>query len=183
VSTKTILDSTFFAVLMDAREHTPTFSRCENHFEHKHGDLLQNEREHLRAHHDHHQHEANGDDDNSDAEPQLAEPAFNLEEEAANNTRGNALCLLQIKDEGKIPQTVVESIVKNTTQIVDNNVELVKSGVENCLSNAGLQMQDIPGLEDIFDPESPVRKPFDGCNNEASQIQYYKRNFNLVVRH
>ena len=106
-----------------------------------------------------------------------------MEQDADHNTRGNALCLLQIKDEGKIPQTVVESIVKNTTQIVDNNVDFVKSGVENCLINAGLQMHDIPGLEDIFDPESPVRKPFEGCNNKASQLQYYKRNFNLVVRH
>jgi hypothetical protein len=50
----------------------------------------------------------------------------------------------------------VESITKNATTIVDNNVNLVRSGVESCLQNAGLHMHDIPGLEDIFDSESPA---------------------------
>jgi hypothetical protein len=170
------------------RTYTNFFS-LRNHFQRKHGDLLRQESENLPTAiqgDDDDIHEATTDDDsdqNDDNDQQHQAPAeFNLAEEAHRNTRCNALCLLQIKDEGKIPQTVVESIAKNATTIVDNNVDIVRSGVESCLQNAGLQMHDIPGLEDIFDSESPARKPFEGCNNEASQTQYYKRNFNLVVR-
>jgi hypothetical protein len=90
---------------------------------------------------------------------------------------------MQIKEEGKIPQTVADSVVRNTTQIVDNNVELLKSGLERCLNKAGLQKEDIPGVTELFDDASKIRQPFEGCHNEASQLQYYKNNLGLVVRY
>ena len=42
-------------------------------------------------------------------------------------------------------------------------------------------MEDIPGVTGLFDDDSMVRKPFEGCHNEVSQLQNYKNNFGMVV--
>ena len=106
---------------------------------------------------------------------------FNFELGVAQCRRSNVLGLLKIKDEAKVPQTVVDSIVSSTTQVVQNSVDVLHSGVQQCLQNAGLQLGDIPGIADLFDESSSIRKPFEGCNNENSQLQYYKKNLGMVV--
>ena len=64
---------------------------------------------------------------------EIIENPFDLAEEAHKLTRSNALCILQVKDQGKIPQTVVDYMVKNTSQIVENSVDLLKSALKDRL--------------------------------------------------
>lgn len=167
-----------------ARTYTNFFS-LRNHFVRKHSEILNGERQGLPGDLAH-QNNANGYQDgaeNDDNDNALGHQPFNFEREVEVYKKTNVLCLMQIKDEGKIPQTVVDSVVRNTTQIVDNSVELLKSGLEQCLNNAGLRKEDIPGVTELFDDASKIRKPFEGCHNEASQLQYYKNNLGLVVRY
>ena len=109
-------------------------------------------------------------------------PPFDFALEAHNIQKANALCLMQVKDEGKVPQTVVDSFVRNTSQIVENSVNLVKSALSQCLDNAGLQMENIPGINEIFNEESIITTPFGEIQNEAAQLTYYKKTFGMVVR-
>ncbi|XP_028418465.1 uncharacterized protein LOC114543835 [Dendronephthya gigantea] len=41
-------------------------------------------------------------------------------------------------------------------------------------------MDNIPGLKELLDEDNTIRKPFEGCNNEASQLSYCKDNFGMV---
>ena len=88
---------------------------------------------------------------------------------------------MQVKEEGKVPQTVVDSFVRNTSQIVENSVNLVKSALSQCLDNAGLQLENIPCINEIFD-EGIITMPFGEIQNEVAQLAYYKNNFSMVVR-
>ena len=155
-----------------ARTYTNFFS-LRNHFTRKHGAILngeqvQNDGDEPRL----------GDQDEGrngmDDEDAPGHEPFNFEREIEANK--NALCLMQIKDEGKIPQTVVESVIRNTTQIVDNSVDLLKSGLVQCLDNAGLRMEDIPGVSGkmFLAGHLSVLK----CN----QNNFYLRNFLFMIR-
>ena len=106
---------------------------------------------------------------------------FNLEREKVNLSRSNALCLLKFKEKGRVPQTVVDSFVDNATQIAQTSVDLLKSGFPNCLQNAGIDLQTVPGLGDLFDENNQISHPFTGIDKEPLQHKYYKENFNLVV--
>ena len=112
----------------------------------------------------------------------MGNPAFDVATEVKGLVRSNALCLLQIKDEGKIPQTVVDHVVKNTTQVVENTVDLLKSSLTHCFQNAGIDMENIPGVSDLFNENCAIRKPFSRLENESSQLSYYKNNLGPVVR-
>ena len=149
------------------------FYSLKCHFYRKHGDLLRPQ-DHFND-----RGQENLEDDEVDQE--IIEIPFNIEEEVHKHTRSNALCILQVKDEGKIPQTVVDYVVKNTTQIVENTVEIVKSALKDRLKNVGLEMENIPGVTDLFEEDSVIRKPFLHLASETSQTSYYRENFGLVV--
>ena len=169
-----------------SRTYTNYYS-LRNHVYRKHGDLLQNihpvdhnddepldrELEPLEADLEN---GPNGEENEGMGNP------FDVATEVKRLARSNALCLLQIKDEGKIPQTVVDHVVKNTTQVVENTVDLLKSSLTHCLQNAGIDMENIPGVSDLFNENCAIRKPFSRLENESSQLSYYKNNFGLVVR-
>ncbi|XP_028418396.1 uncharacterized protein LOC114543726 [Dendronephthya gigantea] len=123
--------------------------------------------------------EINNEDHNDD-HGDNDDAAFDFDREVEQCRRSNALGILKIKDEAKIPQTVVESIVKSTTQVVNNSVDVIQHGLQQCLQNAGLQIDDIPGIEELFEESSSIREPFKDCHNEASQLKYYKENLGMV---
>lgn len=52
---------------------------------------------------------------------------------AENTRKQNALCLLQLKDKGRVPQTVIDLFVENATQLVRNSVDILKGKVKRTL--------------------------------------------------
>ena len=155
------------------------FYTLRSHFVQKHSAILERERQN----HQPQQAEppANHGDNGANNDEGHGNDGFDFEREVEQCRRSNVLGLLKIKDEAKVPQTVVESIVNSTTQVVENSVDVLHSGVQQCLQNAGLQLDDIPGIAELFKESSSIRKPFQGCHNEASQLQYYKNNLGMVV--
>ena len=70
----------------------------------------------------------------------------------------------------KDPQTVVDHVVKNTTEVVENTVDLLKSSLTHCLQNAGIDMENIPGVGDLFTENCAIRKPVSQLANGSSQL-------------
>lgn len=95
--------------------------------------------------------------------------------------RDNALCLLGFKDKSRVPQTVVDLFVENSTQMVRNSIEIAKSEVKEKLNAAGHTVEDIPGLKEIFEEDSVVMNPLRGMETEQQQHKFYQTYFNLVV--
>ena len=122
-----------------------------------------------------------GEFNGEDGEQNHVEEEFNLEREQINLSRANALCLLKFKEKGCVPQTVVNSFVNNATQIAQTSVDLLRSGVTNCLQKAGIYIDTIPGLNDLFEQDNPISNPFKGIDKEPLQYKYYKEEFSLVV--
>lgn len=106
---------------------------------------------------------------------------FDLNNDKVNLSRANALCVLKSKEKGRVPQTVVDSFVENATQVTQTSIDLLKAGVTNCLQKAGINVETLPGLQDLFDENSLISNPFDGIDKESLQYKYYKEKFNLVV--
>lgn len=111
----------------------------------------------------------------------IAEEPFDIANEGKQLQRASALSILQFKEKGRVPQTVVDLFVKNNTELVQNVVDVLKLGVKNRLSASGLDIEAIPGLNEIFNDDSTVRSPFNGLENERQQHQFYLDNLGLVV--
>ena len=65
--------------------------------------------------------------------------------------------------------------------IVQNAVEQLKGRVENCLDSAGIKVDDIPGVQDVFRADSHECNPFHGIRSKTEQQHYFRDNFGLVV--
>lgn len=113
-------------------------------------------------------------DHNNDPEADFAQQQRQLQ-------KRSALCLLHLKEKGRVPQTVVDLVVNNCTEIVQDAANVLKTGVINSLNASGVDFQAIPGLKDLFDNDSSACNPFHGLENERQQHKYYLQNLGLVV--
>ena len=109
------------------------------------------------------------------------EEEFDIEGEQQQLTRNNALCLMQIKEEGKLTQRNLDNVVDQATQIVRNSIDMVKNAVAERLGASGVSFEDIPGLKELFERENHIFDPFKNISNFTEQVKYYRANFNLVV--
>ena len=109
------------------------------------------------------------------------EEEFDIEREQLQLTRNNALCLMQIKEEGKLTQKNLDNVVNRTTQVVRNSIDMVKNAVAEKLGASGVNFDDIPGLKELFEKENHISDPFKDIANFREQVKYYRENFNLVV--
>ncbi|XP_028410460.1 uncharacterized protein LOC114533073 [Dendronephthya gigantea] len=115
------------------------------------------------------------DDENNPAIQ--AEPAHVL---AENMLRDNALCLFGFKDKGRVTQTVVNLFAESSTQMVRNSLNIAMSEIKERLAAVGQAIEDIPGLQQIFDQDSSAMNPLRGIETEQKQHQYNLNHFNLV---
>ena len=109
----------------------------------------------------------------------------NLCDEAATDPqrqfkKQNAQFLLKTKEIHNLTQKATDSLVSDTTYVVRNAIELLRTGVANTLENAGTQLNAVPGLEDLL-KDSPANNPFSGLQGKRQQTNYYLDNFGLVV--
>ncbi len=106
---------------------------------------------------------------------------FDVQKTSEEVQRAAALYLLKLKDRDRVPQTVINSIVENTTDIVRTNMDVLKSRLTAQLDTAGIDFNAVPGIAELFHEDSITMNPFSGLANENQQHQYYKDNLNLVV--
>jgi hypothetical protein len=104
------------------------------------------------------------------------------EEEAAKAWKHrNAQFILKTKETNLLTQKCVNNIVDDATELVRGTVQTIKSGLHDCLENAGINFDAIPGLSDLFAEENPISNPFQHVSTKYKQNAYFKEHFGLVV--
>lgn len=98
-----------------------------------------------------------------------------------DNRRSNALYILRVKEENLLTQKCVDDIVLSSTELIRNTVETIGNGVRECLSNAGIQFDTVPGLQELFSPINPVSNPFEHVSTKYKQVSFFKEEFGLIV--
>ena len=112
------------------------------------------------------------------------DPAIQTDAELSleNILQDNARCLLGgFKENGRLTQTAVNLFVESSTQMARNSVQVAKMQVKERLAAVGQAIEDIPGLADIFEDNSPAMNPLQGIGTEQQQHKFYQNHFNLVV--
>lgn len=101
------------------------------------------------------------------------------EENAADAMRHkNAQFILKIKETNLLSQKCLD----DSTELVRGTVKSIKSfGLQDCLGNAGINFDAVPGLNDLFTEENPISNPFEHVSTKYRQNAYFKEHFGLVV--
>ena len=93
----------------------------------------------------------------------------------------NAQFILKTKETNLLTQTCLDNIVNDSTQVVHGTVKTIQSGLQNCLENAGIDFEAVPGLSELFKEENPISNPFKHVSTKYQQDAYFEEHFGLVV--
>lgn len=85
---------------------------------------------------------------------------------------GGAKFLLKTRDQNRVPQSTLNTIISDLKGLWTLSMESVKDKVQKCL-----QSNDELSLMDCFDDSFPL----DGLQTEYQQLHYYKEHFNYLV--
>ena len=107
--------------------------------------------------------------------------AENSEDRAEFDRRENAFYLLRTKESNLLSQKCLDDIVEGTTHLVRNTVDSIKSKLKECLDEARIKLDEVPGLEGIFSTENPIYNPFEHVSTKHKQALFFKENFGLIV--
>ena len=119
-------------------------------------------------------HDGIENEDDLDLEAHMAKQALELQ-------KTSAFSILQLKEKGRVPQTVVDTVVNSWTEVVQETTKVLKDGMKRHLSVSGVEFEAIPGLADLFNEDSFLTNPFRGLETQHLQHKYYVENFDLVV--
>ena len=89
--------------------------------------------------------------------------------------------ILKIKETHKLTQTCVDSMLQEVTELCAVNGSVLGGAVDSVLQSAGLKMEEIPGLRELFAPSSPYCHPFDGLDTYHRRLAFYKSHLKFVV--
>lgn len=87
---------------------------------------------------------------------------------------------MKIKEQRRLPQSTVNEIVGDVSELCANNVAILGEEVFKLLKSAGITTE-VPGLRELFNPSSRYCQPFDGLNTTYLQMSFYRKHFKLVV--
>lgn len=91
------------------------------------------------------------------------------EENAADAMRHkNAQFIIKIKETNLLSHNI------DSTELVRGTVKSIKSGLQDCLGNAGINFDAVPGLNDLFTEENPISNPFEHVSTKYKQNAYFK---------
>ena len=95
--------------------------------------------------------------------------------------KNNAMFLLKMKENYQMSTAAITALLCDTTSLVQSCVEQIHGKVKDCLNNAGIELENVPGLQEVFRPENEIANPFNGLTTKLEQKQYFQENFGLVV--
>ena len=95
--------------------------------------------------------------------------------------KSNAYYLLKIKESNLLSQTCVDNIAEGSTHLVQKIVGTIKQQVEKCLHDASVDFDAVPGLQEMFDPDSILNNPFSHVATKQTPEKFNKENFGLIV--
>ena len=92
-----------------------------------------------------------------------------------------ATWILKVQELYKLPQSTMDCILKDTTGFIQDILVDVFDDVELRLREAGVDSAILADLSGLFDSSSRHANPFAGLENQYSQLNFYKKAFNLKV--
>ena len=118
-----------------------------------------------------------GDDETSEeSSSTLATQYISVDRE-----RAIALWILKLKEGRKLTQSATEEILQDVTELCGGIITNLKSDIYTVLSAAGINVDDVSGLEDLFQDESSYVKPFSKLETQYLQMSYYKSHLGFIV--
>ena len=118
----------------------------------------------------------NGSSDESDSEE--GRDAGNRVDDMTNFI---ALFILKTKEENRLNQQVINSILLNAEDVVESSLQCLKEKISTCLLNNDIQITDIRGLSDILEEPSFFSRAKQPLATEYLQAKYFIEHFDLVV--
>ena len=100
---------------------------------------------------------------------------------SADRERAIALWILKLKEGRKLTQSATEEILQDVTELCGGIITSLKSDIYKVLSAAGINVDDVSGLEDLFQDESSYMKPFSKLETQYLQMSYYKSHLGFIV--
>lgn len=94
----------------------------------------------------------------------------------------SACLILQIKECYKLTQSTTEEIIQKVTDLHQFIMSKVLIATSVALQDAGIDIDDIPHLLDIFSPNGGFGKPFQGIETSHRLLQHCKNDLKFVVR-
>ena len=79
----------------------------------------------------------------------------------------NALFLVKMKEVHQLTKIATTTLLSDTTSLVQTSIERVADKVKDSLKNAGIVFEDIPGMKDIFLPDSEMTNLITGLQTKA----------------
>ncbi len=95
--------------------------------------------------------------------------------------RAAALLILKIREGHRIPQSVMDEIVADVSSLYHLALSAIRQQVKATLNDAGVENGIIESTMCHLSAESPLTNIFSGLGNHYQQLQYFKKNFDLVI--
>ena len=92
--------------------------------------------------------------------------------------RASALFLLKLKEHRRLSQVALDDIVEEWGGLFSHAVKRLSARVREKLSSSGIDVEDIDGLDDMFED---IPDPFKGLKTRFLQEKYYRESLGLVV--
>ena len=89
--------------------------------------------------------------------------------------------ILRVKEGRKLTQSCIEELLGDVTDMCSYTVSQLGTQVSSLLRDAGIKMDDIPGLNELFQPGSSYCQPFCQLETQHRQLAFYTSHFNYVV--
>ena len=95
--------------------------------------------------------------------------------------RRAATWILKVQEQHKLPQSTMEEILRDVTGLFQDTLSDLQQQVCTRISAAGIDLNQVPGLAELFQDQSEFATPFMGLETQYLQLKFYKENFNFVV--
>lgn len=110
-----------------------------------------------------------------DQDQDVVEPE---EMDQPNKKLNTALWIMKMKEKQKLTQLSLDKMLHEITELC---IAELGESVKTVIETAGLQVADIPGLEELFTPSSSYCNPFADLDTCHKQISFYADQLNLIV--
>ena len=88
---------------------------------------------------------------------------------------------MKLKEGRKLTQSTTEEILSDVTELCSNVMCRLRHDIQESLDSAGVDINDIPGLDTLLSETSPYATPFSNLNSQFLQLSYYRNHLNFVV--
>ena len=112
-------------------------------------------------------------------QPELLSSRQYLHDACLHHKKENAEFLLMFTEGKQVSQVALDEIVKGCRNICEQTVSRTKERVLCVLNQAGVNVADIPGLEESLSYSSD---PFESIDTAYLREKFYKTHFNFMVR-